>query len=528
MEDSILIKMKKILNEFENLLSIHNLEDAKELLYNYRKDIPLDTRVLFLKSLLYIEENKIEEAKESLVNGISQFLINYDLHFNLNLARQFEKEKKYLKAFEMYELVLASLDNINIKKEFLTLINNFEKKHLDDIKSQHNGEMQKIKTAPNLHLLQDSIYCKHFIEYMNLNFNPQEHLFLILVEQSELKYLSFNQYPNVKTIYLKLGWEKCLEVNYNPILRSIYSSRKVFIHYLTDFICWLICRFNIQQDLYWIFWGSDVYSYINIKKYDKLTDNFLQERGIVVANYIGSIQERYRKGAVRRIKYILNPFLEDYKLVKDNFFTEARFLPFIYPNVINIPLLNRIKKKPEKNKLNLYPSKYTILLGNSGDFSNNHVDMLYLLKKLSSKDFSVIAPLSYGKKDYIKQIIELGKKLLGDQFIPLINFLPFQEYLSLINSVDIVLMNHNRQQAVGNILVLLYLGKKIYLKENTTTYRALSSQGFSIFNILQLQSQNIEEIFSFNQLMQSNNYNKILQFYNDNTVKKYIKMVLAI
>ena len=41
---------------------------------------------------------------------------------------------------------------------------------------------------------------------------------------------------------------------------------------------------------------------------------------------------------------------------------------------------------------------------------------------------------------------------------------------------DILVMNQERQQGAGNIYASLYLGKKIYVKENVSTYSYLNSQ----------------------------------------------------
>lgn len=527
MQEDIFAKIGGIQSKCEALISENNLEAAKELLLKYHEDIPVDVKSQLLESLIYLEESDIERAKRSIVLGLNRSLRNYDLNYNLDLARQYEDQKEYLRAIEMYERVLAQVENINIKKELLEIIDNLEMNYFNEIKSQLNKQLQEIRTVPNVHLLIDTIYSKRFIEYVNAQFNQEEHMFLVLVEQEDLKYLNPNQYLNVKVIYLKAGWEKCMEINYEQILRYIHSSDKVFIHFLTDFISWFLCRFNIQQDIYWIPWGADVYSFIDIQLYDELTHDFLRKKGIFIPDYTGSIQERYNKAAIRRIKYILSAFPEEYNLIKDYYTINSKYIPFIYPDQINIPFLDNIKNiKRQGNKL--FSNKYTILLGNSGDPTNNHVDMLYKLKELNFKDFTVIVPLTYGPKDYIKEIVDLGKELLGEQFVPLTEHLPSAEYFTLLNLVDIAIMNHNRQQALGNIFVLLYLGKKIYIKEHTTTYLSLINQGFCLFNVSEIPNQDIEKIFYLDDDIQTNNRDRILEIYNGDAVKTYFQEILNI
>lgn len=527
MQDNIFAKIGGIQQKCEALISENNLEAAKELLLKYQEDITVDVKSQLLESKIYLEESDTERAKRSLVRGLNRSLRNYDINYNLNLARQYEYQKEYLRAIEMYERVLAQAENIDIKKELLEIINNLEMNYFCEIQSQMNNELQEIKTVANVHLLIDNIYSKRFIEYVNTHFNQEEHMFLVLVEQENLKYLNPNQYPNMKVIHLKLGWEKCMEINYEEILHFIYSSKKVFIHFLTDFISWLLCRFNIQQNLYWLPWGADFYNFIDIQLYDELTHDFLKKRGIFIPDYTGSIYEQYKKGAIRRINYILTGFPEEYNLINDKFIIKSKFAPFIYPNQINIPVLDTVKNNKLKRN-NIFSTRYTILLGNSGDPANNHVDMLYTLKKLNSKDFTVFVPLTYGPKDYIKEVIDLGKEILGEQFVPLTEHLPSEEYFEHLNFVDVAIMNHNRQQAIGNVFALLYLGKKIYLKEHTTTYLSLINQGFYLFNVLEMPNQNIEEIFNLDDDIQNINRDRILEIYNSDIVKNYFQEILNI
>ena len=43
--------------------------------------------------------------------------------------------------------------------------------------------------------------------------------------------------------------------------------------------------------------------------------------------------------------------------------------------------------------------------------------------------------------------------------------MPYSSYISFLGSIDIGIFNNNRQQGMGNITNLLYLGKKVYLSK---------------------------------------------------------------
>src|SRR5690606_10212357 len=47
----------------------------------------------------------------------------------------------------------------------------------------------------------------------------------------------------------------------------------------------------------------------------------------------------------------------------------------------------------------------------------------------------------------------------------------------------IVVMNHYRQQAIGNILAMLWMGAKVYLDEKNTFYHYLRRKQIHIFSV---------------------------------------------
>ncbi|MFH5834125.1 TDP-N-acetylfucosamine:lipid II N-acetylfucosaminyltransferase [Halalkalibaculum sp. DA384] len=124
-----------------------------------------------------------------------------------------------------------------------------------------------------------------------------------------------------------------------------------------------------------------------------------------------------------------------------------------------------------------------ILVGNSASYSNNHLEAFEQLKKNKVEDKKIICPLSYGDEAYAEKIIKKGKDLFGSNFKPLKKFLPIREYQKILKSCGLVLMNHYRQQAVGNVLNAIHLGSKVYLNKKNTLYHYLNRIGCDIYSI---------------------------------------------
>lgn len=151
------------------------------------------------------------------------------------------------------------------------------------------------------------------------------------------------------------------------------------------------------------------------------------------------------------------------------------------PSVVQIPFtyypIESIIKDEE-----LRANGPDIFLGNSSSATNNHLEALDLLQNLDLGDRKVITPLSYGCPKYAKAITREGKRLLPDHFMPLTDFLPIEEYNKIISRCGIVIMNHYRPQAIGNIIASLYLGAKVFLND-TDIYRYFKHLGCHIYLI---------------------------------------------
>lgn len=105
-----------------------------------------------------------------------------------------------------------------------------------------------------------------------------------------------------------------------------------------------------------------------------------------------------------------------------------------------------------------------VLLGQSASPHNNHLDAFELLRDSLPATSRLIVPLSYGNQRYADHIEQVGRELFGDRFMPMRSWLPIAEYQRQIASCGVVVMNHRRQMALGNIGAALYRGAKVLLQ----------------------------------------------------------------
>ena len=117
-----------------------------------------------------------------------------------------------------------------------------------------------------------------------------------------------------------------------------------------------------------------------------------------------------------------------------------------------------------------------ILLGNSATPTNQHWEALLTLKESNFEMTSILMPLSYGDEEYANWISSKAQALYGSIVTCLRDFLPLEEYKQHIGACGTIVMNHSRQQALGNIYWALNSGKRVLLNPEGINYQHLSKQ----------------------------------------------------
>jgi hypothetical protein len=118
-------------------------------------------------------------------------------------------------------------------------------------------------------------------------------------------------------------------------------------------------------------------------------------------------------------------------------------------------------------------------VGNSGDPDNRHIEVFDELAKLPDS-FEVIAPLAYGDANNRKRVQESGESTFGHRFESIVEMMSFEDYVSYLRSVDIAVFNHRRQQAMGNTIALLGMGKRVFLRRGTAQWALFRSLGVEV------------------------------------------------
>jgi len=341
-----------------------------------------------------------------------------------------------------------------------------------------------------LHIASD----EKFIDAANYLYEkayPNSNTFIIVLpkfENYKIKYVSKKEnyifyHNNEKTL--------------NNVLELIDKYDLIVLHGYDFFKARIVNK--RQNAVYnYILWGAELYNRHPLFKntlYGKKTSASFQKKILfkdVFRPFFHLLKYKifnvynFQFKTLSKIKYFSILHKEDYNLFieKGIIIKNTKYLKFTYYPIEFIFEENKDLKVNDNN----------ILLGNSASSTNNHIEAIDLLKNINLQHRKIITPLSYGNMKYASKIIKYGEEKLSNNFHYLKDFMPLQEYNKTIQSCGIVIMNHYRQQAVGNILASMWMGAKVFLDNRNTFYHYLKRIGCYVYLIDDLINGNLENL----------------------------------
>jgi hypothetical protein len=85
------------------------------------------------------------------------------------------------------------------------------------------------------------------------------------------------------------------------------------------------------------------------------------------------------------------------------------------------------------------------------------------------------------------------------------------EYSDLLAEIDVAIMNQIRSQGLGNILPLLYLKKKVYIRSDSSSFKYLERINCKINDTLQIKNQSLAQILDYSKEEHEQNHQIIAQ-----------------
>ncbi len=310
---------------------------------------------------------------------------------------------------------------------------------------------------------------KAYDEFQQFDSEVESH-FTIFSNNSQLKHIHFNCTIVKENYFKESGVEECLN-----------SYDLIIIHFLDSRYFDLLKNKKVKTKILWIGWGGDYYWLINTLNnfsiYKESTKTNLGIKDNLLLKILKKFKNRQKVSLLNRINYFSPVLEEDFLLIKKNY---KNFKPaYVAWNYGNLE---------DHYQSNLPINGNSILLGNSATATNNHYDLLNIVDQLNLSDEKIFIPLSYGEKGYKDRLknhlLKGGNK--KKKFILLEEFLTLNDYNQILSQCPNVFMGHIRQQALGNIISLIYMGAKLFLFKESIVYRYLINKGVVVYSFDQL------------------------------------------
>lgn len=330
-----------------------------------------------------------------------------------------------------------------------------------------------------LHVAMLDKFIPPFVELVRKDFDEKNHRFWLAG--------NIKEYPVEKSGVVYIGGDGLgPKIHaYVTLVMQLHAARKVMLHGLFDLRVILILVFLpwVLPKCYWLIWGGDLYQY-------KKASNTLRSR----------IKEALRRFVIRRIGHLVTYIKGDVDLVRKWYGAKGvhhNCLMYL-SNVVDATAISITKNKSPERTLK-------ILLGNSADPSNNHLEALEQLLPYKDEKIKIVVPLSYGDRSHAKKVMAQGHQWFGEKFFPLTEFMEFDQYRQLLNSLDIVIFNHRRQQAMGNTITALSLGKTVFIRRDVSQWQFFNDLGIVLKDVGELTLEPIaDEVLEQNsQIVQS-------------------------
>jgi dTDP-N-acetylfucosamine:lipid II N-acetylfucosaminyltransferase len=265
------------------------------------------------------------------------------------------------------------------------------------------------------------------------------------------------------------------------LIKHANSFDALFVHYLGPEARRLLSLNGLNTKVFWIGWGGDYYWLINdLKDFELYRPLTFRERYLIPYNYlfnqiftsVRKIYHRSNRKILSRIDYFSPVLKIEFDIIKNNYPVRFQYFGWNYGSLDGELVPYDCKIEDDSNG---------VLVGNSATYSNNFFDLFQDLRSIDVR-CDVYCPLTYGNKKLNRDIIQKGSKCF-DRFIPLVHHLDYPDYFSILRKCRNVIMGHTRQQALGTLLIMIYLGANVFLYRDSILFRYFRHIGVEVRSI---------------------------------------------
>lgn len=299
-----------------------------------------------------------------------------------------------------------------------------------------------------VHLMVLDKFIARFIEFVGEHFDPSEHRFCLMGPPR----WEYGITPNHPVEWIASA-EDCVR-----LVSTMHEAQRIVLHGLwSDAVNRILYALPaLARKSHWIIWGGDLY-----------------QATPADPPPVWLHQEIIRKGVISHLGGLVG-IPGDMAEAQKRYGGQASHLAtFGYPSNIASGVAPPPTGLPGTR----------VLIGNSATETNCHLEAFALIARHDHEAMEIYCPLSYGDAAYRERVIANGQALFGHRFKPMCEMLPLAAYNDFLGTIDIAVMHHNRQQGMGNIVSLLSLGKKVFMRSTLSHTRYLNQLGLATYDL---------------------------------------------
>jgi dTDP-N-acetylfucosamine:lipid II N-acetylfucosaminyltransferase len=316
-------------------------------------------------------------------------------------------------------------------------------------------------------------------------------------------------------------------LSFKKYINTLEKIDKIIIHpidYISAVFLLLIKKKFPFAKVYWICWSYDIYNLHldNNTFYEAYSLDFknknistLEKLKIIGRYFFNSFRipfksKYYLFQAYKHVNFFGSFLEQDYFNMKEiTNQNHIKYIPFSYLSIQDlIPDTEKIFKDGD-----------AIIIGHAGSLESNQYEIIRKIASLITNK-KILLPLAYGNIEYINKIKDTTEKYNLKNLEIITEKIPMKEYYENLENASHAIFNLKVQQGLGNILGLLYMGKKVFLREDTSTYKEFKKLGLKIFSTnTNISEKEINTLLS--QEDASINKSILFEKYNENCINNY-------
>lgn len=333
-----------------------------------------------------------------------------------------------------------------------------------------------------LHIVRDEKFIDNAVRYFELAYEGMNQL--LVLERDSQEQNSF-----IKSTIPQARYPLRDETDLAPILKETLRADLLVFHGMDLHQARIVNSLPPGKHVLWLYLGFEVYNQLpefavrNLgRETARIAPPQMHRKLFYLKWWLNHALGRFHRApvnhrgllkAMNRAQWFGSFLSEDWDYIRSVVPLKCKRIWFMYYDIEAI--LGEL--------MNASAEGQNIWLGNSATPENNHVEALEILSKMDLSGGNIICPLSYGNPNYAQRVVEVATRLVPGKFMALKAFMPRNEYNKFMLTCSGVVMNHRRQQAVGNVVTALWLGCRLFMSEKSTVYQQFKNMGLHLYSV---------------------------------------------